>query len=245
MARSKTHPTAGVEVTPPPDATEENSTLIIQAVRQVAETLDSALILAEAENVMHLKRSKATSLVTLDDDKKTKPLLVLLREHPDFMVKALALAPPRLASAVISTKEGEQFLYPQPWWSPFFSALATWGSMRQATRTVDVAYHTVLHVKAHSPTFRLLYELAMDLSVQTLEDEAKRRALGGSDILLIFMLKGAAPEKYKERVEVVEPAVIRRKAERLAARLGLDPDELMAIAEEISAQDGSDEGARE
>jgi hypothetical protein len=35
-----------------------------------------------------------------------------------------------------------------------------------------------------------------------LEAEAWRRAMGGSDLLLIFLLKARAPEKYRERYDV-------------------------------------------
>jgi len=229
-------PHSGVELTVPEESANEHRELVTAAVAQIADVLDSTLILAEAEKL--IKKGTKTALT---DEFKTRSINQLLQQHPDFMVKALADTPPSIAQAIISTKGTAPYLYPQSWWPPFFTSLAVWGSMRKAVQSAEVSYHQALLAKASSPTFKLVFDIAMALSVQTLEDEAKRRALGGSDLLMIFMLKGAAPEKYKERVEVVSPAAIRRKAERLAEKLGLDPDELMKIAEEISNEDGTDD----
>jgi hypothetical protein len=68
------------------------------------------------------------------------------------------------------------------------------------------------------PDYRTQFERSRKRIVQLLEDEATRRAVEGvekpvsvngklktireySDTLLIFLLKGAAPEKYRERYE--------------------------------------------
>jgi len=68
------------------------------------------------------------------------------------------------------------------------------------------------------PEYRTQFEQSRKRIVQLLEDEALRRAVEGvekpisvngetkiireySDTLLIFLLKGAAPEKYRERYE--------------------------------------------
>ena len=68
------------------------------------------------------------------------------------------------------------------------------------------------------PDYRKQFEQSRKRIVQLLEDEALRRAVEGvekpisvngetkiireySDTLLIFLLKGAAPEKYRERYE--------------------------------------------
>ena len=53
----------------------------------------------------------------------------------------------------------------------------------------------------HDPQFVQDMEVAKKSAVDLLEAEARRRAVKGSDTLLIFLLKGAAPDKYKDRVE--------------------------------------------
>jgi len=54
-----------------------------------------------------------------------------------------------------------------------------------------------------------------------------------SDILLIFMLKARLPWKYRERVEHINTDLVKAEAEKLAAKFGLDPQELLAEAEAI------------
>ena len=53
-----------------------------------------------------------------------------------------------------------------------------------------------------------------------LEATARRRAIEGSDALLIFLLKAHRPERYRETVDV--HVDLRREAERLAPKYGLD-----------------------
>jgi hypothetical protein len=95
------------------------------------------------------------------------------------------------------------------------------------------------------PEYRAQFEAATDQAAQALEDEAVRRAYEGverpvtvagkrelvreySDTLLIFLLKGLRPAKYRERYDVVVEAgdslvrAIARGKER-AAVLTLQP----------------------
>ena len=50
--------------------------------------------------------------------------------------------------------------------------------------------------------YKARFQALEDQCAVLLEDEARKRALAGSDTLLIFLLKGARPEKYRERSEV-------------------------------------------
>jgi hypothetical protein len=74
-------------------------------------------------------------------------------------------------------------------------------------------------LKHEDPQFSEQWDVAQKLGEDAMEDEARRRAIEGveqpiykngevvgrridySDILMIFLLKGAKPEKYKDRVE--------------------------------------------
>ena len=49
--------------------------------------------------------------------------------------------------------------------------------------------------------YREAFSEAKQEACDNLEFEAKRRAFAGSDVLLIFLMKGAMPEKYRERYE--------------------------------------------
>src|SRR5262249_22159554 len=52
-----------------------------------------------------------------------------------------------------------------------------------------------------SPAYAEAFRAAQEEAVERLEEEARRRAMAGSDLLLIFLLKALRPEVYRERHE--------------------------------------------
>lgn len=52
------------------------------------------------------------------------------------------------------------------------------------------------------PDYADAFSDAEDQAVDTLEEEARRRALESSDTLLIFLMKSRRPELYRERHHV-------------------------------------------
>ena len=56
--------------------------------------------------------------------------------------------------------------------------------------------------KQEDPDYVEAFQLAGILGAESLQDIAVERASEDSDTLLIFLLKGAMPEKYRERYEV-------------------------------------------
>jgi len=82
--------------------------------------------------------------------------------------------------------------------------------------------------RKEDPVFAGAWDDAIEAGTDKLEDEARRRALNGSDPLLMFMLKARRPAKYRERSvhEHTGPAggpvqveVARTAREELAARI--------------------------
>jgi len=93
-------------------------------------------------------------------------------------------------------------------------------SISAACRAIGVS-RTCIHAHRHAePEFNALVEDALLEGGELLEDEARRRAVEGvdkpifgrdgrvlttvheySDTLLIFLLKGRMPQKYKDRVQ--------------------------------------------
>lgn len=96
--------------------------------------------------------------------------------------------------------------------------LANTGNVSVACEAIGEPRNTVYGWRNADPTFAEAWARAKDLSGDVLEDEATRRAVHGveepvfhkgievatvrkySDTLLIFLLKGAKPDKYKDRV---------------------------------------------
>ena len=114
---------------------------------------------------------------------------------------------------VVSAYETEQAK------TAFLAALARSGNVTGACKAAGVGRTTVYEWKEKDDAFVLAFKQAELASIDVLEEEARRRALGYdcqqlgkdgriqtvtrySDLLLIFLLKGAAPERYRDNVSV-------------------------------------------
>ena len=106
------------------------------------------------------------------------------------------------------------------WKIPFIEALKKNGNVRDSCALANIDRTTAYEHRNSDLAFRKLWEDALDDAADSLEAEAVRRARDGvdepvfymgaecgairkySDTLLIFLLKGIRPEKYRERVSV-------------------------------------------
>lgn len=74
------------------------------------------------------------------------------------------------------------------------------GGARHSEAAQDIGVHRVTAWRwKQDPGFRKRYQAARRASVTTLKREAERRAMAGSDRLLIFLLCAYAPEEFQER----------------------------------------------
>lgn len=132
-------------------------------------------------------------------------------------------------------------------------ALAKTGNVTDSARAAGVARPHVYEWKRDDPAFAAAWDDALEQAADVMEREALRRAVEGtekpifgslgyrmgsgkigqvreySDTLLIFLLKGARPEKYRERNEITGsgggPIVIRQFTDALnTAYAADDPD---------------------
>jgi len=101
----------------------------------------------------------------------------------------------------------------------FLAAYAHTGRITQAAKSAKVNWRNHYNWIKHDPLYAEAFAEAQQMAGDWLEDEAIRRAKEGvvkpvfwqgqhvdnvveySDTLLIFVLKGAKPEKYRERFE--------------------------------------------
>lgn len=88
------------------------------------------------------------------------------------------------------------------WCRKFLKLLGQTGIVSAAAQGVGVDRTTVYARRAACPEFAAEWEEAARLGDDVLEDTARKRALKSSDGLLIFLLKGAKPEKYRENSRV-------------------------------------------
>jgi hypothetical protein len=102
----------------------------------------------------------------------------------------------------------------------YLVALCRTGRFGSAARAAGIDVRTAYNWRKADPLFEKFEDEAVEVAARLGEDEAWRRATQGvlepvyqggvlvgykrvlSDTLLIFMLKGARPEKYRERVDM-------------------------------------------
>lgn len=106
------------------------------------------------------------------------------------------------------------------WRKTFISILASSGNVGTAAKAAGITPRTAYRAKEKDKDFAEEWQEALDLAADVLEAEAWRRAHEGveepvmykgqvvrfvrkySDLLLMFMLKGMRPEKFREKVYV-------------------------------------------
>ena len=128
----------------------------------------------------------------------------------------------------------------------FLAALAETGNVRRACEAAGVARSRAYELRDSDEAFALDWLRAQEEAADLLEEEARRRAVEGvdepvfgsmgqgqgsgqvgtvrkySDTLLIFLMKGANPEKYRDRSEVKHSGEIGYKVYERNA--DFDPD---------------------
>ena len=86
----------------------------------------------------------------------------------------------------------------------FLKAYGECGNVRQAAKAANIDRTTHYLWLHKDEEYATAFEDAQEDAADTLEAEAWARATGGdkpSDTLLIFLLKGMRPEKYRERID--------------------------------------------
>lgn len=138
----------------------------------------------------------------------------------------------------------------------FCAALAaSGGNVTRACSAVDIARMTAYEWRDEDDEFAAQWDRAKQLGLDALEDEATRRAFDGvdepivyqgeitgtmkrySDTLMVFLLKGGKPEKYRERTSTeltgADGGPVQISETERAARLA----SLLALAEKRRDKD--------
>ena len=108
----------------------------------------------------------------------------------------------------------------EAWQKKFFDALRETGNVSEAAKMAGHPRQNCYLWRDKDPDFKAKWDEAMDQAVDALEREARRRAQEGveepvyhlgkvvghirkySDTLLIFLLKGHRPQKYRDNANV-------------------------------------------
>lgn len=84
----------------------------------------------------------------------------------------------------------------------FLTAFAEHGVVLTAAELAGINRWTHYHWLRTDAVYAEAFEEAERSAITSLEDEARKRAIGGSDTLLIFLLKGLRPERYSDRQRI-------------------------------------------
>ena len=101
------------------------------------------------------------------------------------------------------------------------AALSQTGNVSAAARAAGIGRRTHYCWLDDDPRYVLAVEQAMEEAADVLEAVARKRAVHGSDLLLIFLLKAIRPEKFRERHHMEHAGDIKLQASVNAMRQGL------------------------
>jgi hypothetical protein len=105
---------------------------------------------------------------------------------------------------IAKRRETEFNLPNRPLWAvPFLRAYAKNGNIKEALNLAGVSRRAVYKLRDIDEEFRQAIEDALEDGADELEDIARQRAKAGSDVLLMFLLKGLRPWKYRDNHHVV------------------------------------------
>lgn len=115
------------------------------------------------------------------------------------------------------------------WQRAFLAALENTGSITAGAEAAKISRITAYRERQNDPEFSRLWDEALDMAADTLEDEARKRAFAGSDVLLMFLLKGLRPQRWRETRASIPPAelnkMIEAELERIAKQKEADAQE--------------------
>jgi transposase-like protein len=80
----------------------------------------------------------------------------------------------------------------------FLTALSDGLSVAAGCQAAGIGRTQVYQWRKDDPDFENAWDAALEVGTDLLEDEAKRRAMSTSDVLMIFLLKARRKEKYAD-----------------------------------------------
>lgn len=88
------------------------------------------------------------------------------------------------------------------WCAGFLEAFAHTGTVKGACAVAGIDRSTAYRERHRNETFALAWHAVEEDATDELELEAYRRAINGSDLLLIFLLKARKSDMYRDNVRV-------------------------------------------
>lgn len=109
----------------------------------------------------------------------------------------------------------------------FLELLAKSANVSRSARDAGISRQYVYDKLRNDPAFAERVAQAEEEAIEELEAVARERAIAGSDLLIMFLLKAAKPEKYRDK-----PALINNNApQNYVIELGYQQNEHMETIE--------------
>ena len=125
------------------------------------------------------------------------------------------------------------------WENAFFAALEETGSVAEAAKAAKVDRSNMYHYKKTDEKFAQRWDEALDRGADALEAEARRRAMDatttGSHVLLMFLLKGLRPQKWRESRSTMPPAELDKMIKKELDRIAKGNDQANDLRDEAPA----------
>jgi hypothetical protein len=116
----------------------------------------------------------------------------------------------------------------------FIEEVSSGASIKEACAAAGFGRSTAYDLRQRDERFALRWHDALEEGTEALEEEARRRAMEGSDHLMMFLLKARRPEIYRDRVSVDQTtravAPTGAEARALQAAAERDPEAFARIA---------------
>lgn len=88
------------------------------------------------------------------------------------------------------------------WREAFLDNLEETGFVVESARAAGISHTQVYRERRTNPEFAERWNAALESATEHVEAEVVRRAMNGSDLLLMFYLKARKPEVYREQYDV-------------------------------------------
>jgi hypothetical protein len=96
------------------------------------------------------------------------------------------------------------------WQKAFLAALENTGSVTTASEAAGIKRWNAYDARRTDKDFASAWDQALEIGADLLADEARRRAFAGSDVLLMFLLKGLQPQRWRESRATIPPAELNK-----------------------------------
>lgn len=88
-------------------------------------------------------------------------------------------------------------------WKPaFLESLARLGNIKLAAEAAGITRQNAYAARKADPDFAEKWDDAIEQAVDDLQEAARKRAMEGSDALLIFLLKAHRPSVYRDNFKI-------------------------------------------